>query len=142
VQRGLKAFPAARKAIRGPGHPGRLQQHEMLVLGGLDLEQKRCKEALVIFDNAKAVLAQHKEGNDYGALLNDRPSATRNCNSGARPFHASRRLLRLPQPFMAPTSSVRNRPEQPRWSIRPPQAVRGGHPANGGGTRHPPEGVW
>jgi tetratricopeptide (TPR) repeat protein len=41
------------------------------VLGGLDREQGRYKEGLVVYDKAKAVLAQHKEGNNYGALLNN-----------------------------------------------------------------------
>jgi tetratricopeptide (TPR) repeat protein len=40
----------------------------LLELGRLDHEQGRYKEALVIYDKAKAVLAQHKEGNEYGAL--------------------------------------------------------------------------
>jgi hypothetical protein len=38
-------------------------------LGGPDLDQGRCMEALVIFGKAKAVLAQHKEKNAYRALL-------------------------------------------------------------------------
>ncbi len=86
VQAGLKAFPAARKAIaealtimeeRG------LQQHEqfgsmLVVLGGLDREQERYKEALVIFDKAKAVLVQHREGSAYGALLTNMAVCHRN----------------------------------------------------------------
>ncbi len=71
----LKAFPEARKAI------GRRclswnwacsKTSSMgLELGGLDLDQERYEEALVINDKAKAVLVQHKEWPDYGALLNN-----------------------------------------------------------------------
>jgi tetratricopeptide (TPR) repeat protein len=43
----------------------------LLVLGGLDLKQERYMDALVIYNKAKAVLAQHKEGNSCGAVLND-----------------------------------------------------------------------
>ncbi len=43
----------------------------LLSLGWLDLDQGRYKEALVILNKAKAVLAQHKEGNAYGTLLTD-----------------------------------------------------------------------
>ena len=78
VHQGLKAFPAARKAIvealaimdeRG------LQQDEqyggmLAVLGNLDREQGQYKEALVIFNKAKAVLVQYKEGRNYGLVLN------------------------------------------------------------------------
>jgi hypothetical protein len=53
-----------------------LQQDEeygsmLSVLGRLDREQGWYKEALVIYAKAKAVLAQHKEGNAYGLLLTD-----------------------------------------------------------------------
>jgi tetratricopeptide (TPR) repeat protein len=41
------------------------------LLGGLDLEQEWYKEALAIYYKAQAVLAQQKEGNDCGALVND-----------------------------------------------------------------------
>ncbi len=37
--------------------------------GRLDRDQKRYKEALVVYDKAKAILAQHKEENEYGVLL-------------------------------------------------------------------------
>ncbi len=79
VHRGLKAFPEARKAI-GEAlaimEELGLQQDEeycaMLVeLGRLDSGQGRYKEALVIYDKAKVVLAQHKEGGDYGLLLSN-----------------------------------------------------------------------
>jgi tetratricopeptide (TPR) repeat protein len=79
VHSGLKAFPEARKAI-GEAlaimEELGLQQHEeygstLLVLGRLDSGQGRYKEALVILNQAKAVLAQHKEWNAYGALLTD-----------------------------------------------------------------------
>jgi tetratricopeptide (TPR) repeat protein len=78
VQQGLKAFPKARKAILEAlaiMEELGLQQHEqygsmLRELGRLDREQGLYKEALVIFDKAKAVLVQHKEGNEYGALLN------------------------------------------------------------------------
>jgi tetratricopeptide (TPR) repeat protein len=79
VHSGLKAFPKARKAIGealaimeelGLQHDA--EYSSMLrSLGLLDSEQGRDKEALVIYDKAKAVLAQHKEGNGYGALLAD-----------------------------------------------------------------------
>ncbi len=73
-----------------------LHQHEeygsmLLVLGGLESDQGHYKEALLIYDKAKAVLAQHKEGNVYRVLLNQ---TTRNCNSGSKPLHATRKLLR------------------------------------------------
>jgi tetratricopeptide (TPR) repeat protein len=53
-----------------------LQQDEeygamLLCLGELDHDQGRCKEALVISNKAKAVLVQHKEGNEYGSRLTD-----------------------------------------------------------------------
>jgi tetratricopeptide (TPR) repeat protein len=79
VHTGLKAFPKARKAI-GEAlaimEELGLQQDEeygsmLFNLGGLDLDQGWYKEALVIYDKAKAVLAQHKEGDEYGALLGD-----------------------------------------------------------------------
>ncbi len=79
VHTGLKAFPKARKAIgealaiveelglqQGEQYGSMLRE-----LGGLDLDQGRCKEALVIYNKAKAVLAQHKEGVSYGLLLTD-----------------------------------------------------------------------
>jgi tetratricopeptide (TPR) repeat protein len=79
VHAGLKAFPKARKAIEEAlaiMEDLGLQQDEecgsmLLQLGGLDRAQGRYKEALVIYDKAKAVLAQHKEGNNYGVLLTD-----------------------------------------------------------------------
>jgi tetratricopeptide (TPR) repeat protein len=82
VQAGLKAFPAARKAISEAlaiMEELGLQQHEeygsMLgQLGRLEHEQKRYKEALVVFDKAKTVLAQHKEGRGYGVLLSEMAS--------------------------------------------------------------------
>jgi tetratricopeptide (TPR) repeat protein len=75
VQRGLKDFVAASKAIKEAlvimeelGLQRREQYGSMLVeLGGLDLDQGQYKEALVIYDRAKAVLVQYKEVN--GALL-------------------------------------------------------------------------
>jgi tetratricopeptide (TPR) repeat protein len=86
VQTGLKAFPAARRAIveaLAIMEELGLQQDEdygsmLRALGGLDHDQGRHKEALVIYDKAKAVLAQHKEGNAYGALLNDMAICHRN----------------------------------------------------------------
>jgi hypothetical protein len=70
VQAGLKAFPAARKAIseavvimRNWACKDEEYGSMLVVLGGLDREQERYKESLVIYDKAKAVLAQHKEGN-------------------------------------------------------------------------------
>jgi tetratricopeptide (TPR) repeat protein len=79
VHAGLEAFPAARKAISDAliimDELG-LQQHEeygslLAELGGLDREQERPLEALVIYEKAKAVLLRFKEGNEYGALLNE-----------------------------------------------------------------------
>jgi hypothetical protein len=60
-----------------------LQHHEkyggmLRVLGSLYREQERYKEVLDVYVKAKAVLAQHKEGNDYGVLLNDMAI----CHSG------------------------------------------------------------
>ena len=51
-----------------------LQQHEQYgsmlgVLGDLDRDQGQFKEALVIYNKAKVVLVQHKDGHDYGTLL-------------------------------------------------------------------------
>jgi tetratricopeptide (TPR) repeat protein len=43
----------------------------LVVLGGLDHEQGRYKEAFDIYNKAKAVLVQHKEGNDCGVLLSN-----------------------------------------------------------------------
>jgi hypothetical protein len=73
----IEGLPKARKGIEEAlaiMEELGLQQDEeygsMLVeLGGLDLDQGRCKEALVIYNKAKAVLVQHKEGNVYGSLL-------------------------------------------------------------------------
>jgi tetratricopeptide (TPR) repeat protein len=77
VHRGLQAFPQARKAITealGIMDELGLQQDEeyglmLLVLGSLDNVQGQYKEALEIYDKAKAVLGHYKEGRDYGALL-------------------------------------------------------------------------
>jgi tetratricopeptide (TPR) repeat protein len=79
VHTGLKDYPTARKAI-GEAlaimEELGLQQSEeyggmLSNLGGVDREQERYKEALVIYDKAKAVLVQYKQGSSYGALLND-----------------------------------------------------------------------
>jgi tetratricopeptide (TPR) repeat protein len=82
VHRGLKDFVAASKAIKEAlaiMEELGLQHHEgygsmLLVLGGLDFDQGRHKEALAIYDKAKAVLVQYKEGTEYGTLLNDMAS--------------------------------------------------------------------
>jgi tetratricopeptide (TPR) repeat protein len=79
VHRGLKALPQDRLAIveaLGIMDELGLQQDEqygsmLSVLGGLNCEQGRYKEALVIYDKAKVVLVQHQEGHEYGTLLND-----------------------------------------------------------------------
>jgi tetratricopeptide (TPR) repeat protein len=79
VQTGLKNSVAASKAIKEAlaiMEALGLQCHEgygsmLEVLGGLDLDQGRYKEALAIYDKAKAVLVQYKEGGEYGTLLND-----------------------------------------------------------------------
>jgi hypothetical protein len=78
VQTGLKAFPAARRAIvealaimEELGHQQDEDYGSLRALGGLDREQKRYKEVLAIYSKAKAVLVPHKEGNAYRALLND-----------------------------------------------------------------------
>jgi hypothetical protein len=97
VHSGLKAFPEARKAIEealaimeelGP------QQDEecgsmLSELGALDRDQGRCKEALVIYNKAKAVLAQHKEGNQYGALLTDMGICHKAVERGRRMLQGS-----------------------------------------------------
>jgi tetratricopeptide (TPR) repeat protein len=77
VHTGLKAFPAARKAIVDSlaiREALGLQKDErygsmLLTLGDLDREQGRHKEALVIYDRANVVLVQYKQGHDYGVLL-------------------------------------------------------------------------
>ncbi len=73
VHRGLEDFVAARKAIKEAlaimEELG--LQSGLLVLGKLDFDQGRYKEALGIYNRAKVVLVQYKEGNEYGALLND-----------------------------------------------------------------------
>jgi tetratricopeptide (TPR) repeat protein len=79
VQRGLKALPAARKSIvealsimDGLGLQQQEEYGSMLVaLGRLDYDEKRYKEALVVFNKAKVVLAKFKEGVEYGALINN-----------------------------------------------------------------------
>jgi tetratricopeptide (TPR) repeat protein len=79
VHAGLKAFPAARKAITEAfaimDELG-LQQHEwygsmLLTSGRLVYQQERYKEALVTYNRAKVVLVQYKQGNAYGTLLSD-----------------------------------------------------------------------
>ena len=79
VHTALKAFPTARKAITEAlailDELG-LHQHEhygsmLMGLGRLDCEQGRYREALVIYNKAKALLAQYKEGSCYGVLLTD-----------------------------------------------------------------------
>jgi tetratricopeptide (TPR) repeat protein len=82
VQSGLKDFVAASKAIkqaRAIMEELGMQRHEgygsmLVTLGRLDKEQGQYKEALVIYDRAKAVLVQYKEGNEYGAVLNEMAS--------------------------------------------------------------------
>jgi tetratricopeptide (TPR) repeat protein len=77
VHQVLKDFVAASKAIRQAlaiMEELGLQCHEgygsmLMVLGWLDLEQRRYKEALAIHNKAKAVLVHYKEGNEYGLLL-------------------------------------------------------------------------
>ncbi len=71
VQAGLKAFPAARKAILEAlaMEELSLQEHEqygsmLRVLGVLDREEGRYKEALVIYNTC---WPQHKEGHDCGS---------------------------------------------------------------------------
>jgi tetratricopeptide (TPR) repeat protein len=79
VHQGLKAFPQARKAITealGIMDELGLQQNEqygsmLLVLGDLYNVQGQYKEALAIYDKAKAVLVHFKERRDYGALLSN-----------------------------------------------------------------------
>ncbi len=78
VYLGLKDFVAANKTIKEAlaiMEELSLQRHEdygsmLVLLGRLDFEQGRYKEALFIYDKAQAVLAQYKEGNEYGVLLN------------------------------------------------------------------------
>jgi hypothetical protein len=77
----------------------------LVVLGGY-------KEALVIFDKAKAVLVQHKEGIDYALLRSSMGFCYRN---GARPLHATRKLLSHCASYMA-TATLNTRP---RCSISP-----------------------
>jgi tetratricopeptide (TPR) repeat protein len=77
VQRKLKALPQARKAITealGIMDELGLQQDEqygsmLAVLGDLDMDQGQYKEALAIYDKAKAVLVHFKERREYCVLL-------------------------------------------------------------------------
>ena len=78
VHTGLKAFPEARKAIVEAlaimDELG-LQQDEqygsmLIERGDADCEEGQYKEPLVIYNKARAVLVQHKEGDNYGVLLN------------------------------------------------------------------------
>jgi tetratricopeptide (TPR) repeat protein len=79
VQRGLKAYRAARKAIReglAILEELGLQQDEdyggMLVsLGKVEQEQAHYKEALTVYSKAKDVLVQHKDCSDFGVLINE-----------------------------------------------------------------------
>jgi tetratricopeptide (TPR) repeat protein len=79
VHQGLKKYIAASKALKEAlaiMEELGLQRHEeygamLLALGELDFEQGRCKEALAIYNKAKAVLVQYKDGSDYGLLLNN-----------------------------------------------------------------------
>jgi tetratricopeptide (TPR) repeat protein len=79
VQSGLKDFVAASKATKEAlaiVEELGLRRHEgygsmLMVLGWLDVDQGWYKEALTVYDKAKAVLVQYKEGNEYGVLLND-----------------------------------------------------------------------
>jgi tetratricopeptide (TPR) repeat protein len=79
VHKGLKAFPTARKAIIEAlaimDELG-LQQHEwygamLVTLGDLDRDQERYKEALLIYERAKDVLVQYKQGNTYLVLVHE-----------------------------------------------------------------------
>jgi tetratricopeptide (TPR) repeat protein len=75
----LKAFKAARKAVEEAlaiMEELGLQQDErygstLVALGRMDHEQGRHKEALVVYNKAKVVLVQFKEGHDYWALLSE-----------------------------------------------------------------------
>jgi tetratricopeptide (TPR) repeat protein len=77
VQRGLKAFPQARKAIvealRIMDELGLQQDEEygsmLQDLGSLDMDQGQYKEALAIYDKAKAVFVHYKERRNYRMLL-------------------------------------------------------------------------
>jgi hypothetical protein len=64
-----------------------LQRHEygsmLLVLGGLDQDQGRYKEALAIYDKAKAVLVQYKEVSEYGVLVNEMPCTLRRFSTAS-----------------------------------------------------------
>ncbi len=79
VHQGLKAFPQARTAITealGIMDELGLQQDEeygsmLVVRGDLYNVQGQYKEALLIYDKAKAVLVHYKERRDYGTLLNN-----------------------------------------------------------------------
>jgi tetratricopeptide (TPR) repeat protein len=135
VHTGLKAFPEARKAI-GEAlaimEELGLQQDEeygsMLVeLGRLDFEQGRYKEALVIYDKAKAMLAQHKEGNAYGALLTSMGIYHEQLQQWSEAVTCYKEGVE-----QCHNMCGTNHPEYATTlyrSVRQPQPVRGGHPA-------------
>jgi hypothetical protein len=111
VQSGLKDFVAASKAIKEAlaiREQLGLQRHEqygpmLVTLARLDHAQRRYKEALTIYNMAKAVLAQYKEGNEYGTLPTTWPFATNVCTDGTRLSPATRRQLSTAATCTAPT---------------------------------------
>jgi tetratricopeptide (TPR) repeat protein len=111
VYQGLKDFVAASKAIKEAlaiMEELGLQRHEwygsiLVTLGGLDFEQGRCKEALAIYDKAKAVLVQYNDGASYGVLLNDMAICHKRLHQWNEASPATRRLLSTSATCTAPT---------------------------------------
>ncbi len=108
VQRGLKDFVAASKAIKealaimeelGLNATDEQYGSMLLALGGLDQDQGRYKEALAICDRAKAVLVQYKEGNECGCSM---AICLERLHQGNEAVACSRKLLRFPATCTAP----------------------------------------
>jgi hypothetical protein len=108
---------------------GRQQDEEYgSKLGRLDLEQGWYKEALVIHDKAKVVLAQHKEGNDYGALLTSMGVCHKRLQQWSEAVACYKEIVEHSRDGGHQPSRVCDRAVQPRCAIHRPQAVRGGNP--------------
>ncbi len=109
-----------------------LQQDEeygsmLLSLGRLDREQRWYKEALVIYN--KAVLAQHKEGNNYGALLSDMGICHMELQQWSEAVTCYKEAVEHRRNMCGNSHPQYAHTAQPRRSVRQPQAVRGGYPA-------------
>jgi tetratricopeptide (TPR) repeat protein len=122
-----------------------LQQDEeygsmLRALGGLDLEQERYKEALAIYYKAQAVLVGHKEGNAYGALLNDIAVCYVALQQWSEAVACYKEGVELDRKLRG-----NNHPEYATGQYNladVPQAVRRGHPAIRACSCYLQEGVW